>query len=268
MPVDKIEPLLPNTGFDVEGLAVESSDENAAEKIVGLFGRTREAIDAGHPVMGWSLEHIDWYPVCGYDEEGNYVYHRGNGKIGAYPHAELGKKAPGELALLSIVRPGTAPDNAAVVREALAFAAKMGRGEFSHELYTSGIGAYDVWIKAMEPDEGEPNPGTSFGHAFNAACWSDCRKQAVEFLEEAKARLNDDSLAPHFDKAIEKYGVVANQLKTLGELYPCQPGNHKAMQERFGDSDLRKKAVAALNAARDAEEAGLKALAEIEQALE
>ena len=267
MPVGKFDHLLPNTGFKLEGLSAESEAEDAAETLERMFGRAREAIDDGLPVMGWSLEHIDWYPVCGYDGNANYLFLRHDGRLGTYPHGVLGEKAPGGLALLSIVRPGSASDDAVVVRGALAFAAKMGRGEFSHELYTSGLGGYDAWIKALEEPQAPPGDGTCFGHAFNAACWSECRRRAVEFLEEAGKRLSDDTLAPLFGEAISHYLVVADRFKTLTQLYPCQPGNHAAMRERFEDATLRSRAIQALTVAHAAESEGLHVLAQIEKAL-
>jgi hypothetical protein len=143
----------------------------------------------------------------------------------------------------------------------------MGRGGYSHELYTSGLGGYDVWIKALQEPKDRPDDGTCFGHAFNAACWYECRRQAADFLREAKKRLKDDTAASLFDRAIGHYAAVADNLKTLTELYPCQPGQGKIMRARFEDSALRGKAVKALAAARAAEREGLKALAEIEKLL-
>ena len=217
--------------------------------------------------MGWSLDAIDWYPVHGYDGEGNYLFLRHNGQLGKYPHDKLGEKAPGGLALLNIVRKGSPPEDAAVVRDALSFAARMWRGGFTEEAYTSGLGGYDAWIGALEQTTDPPDDGTVFGHAFNAACWYECRRQAVAFLEEAEQRLSDSNLSSPFDKAITHYAVVADQFKTLTELFPCQPGQIAPMRERFQDADLRQKAIALLATARAAEAEGLESLAEIEAAL-
>jgi len=267
MPVGKFGHLIPNTGFTLDESKVEAEAEDAAASRDTMFAEACKAIDDGLPVMGWSLEHIDWYPVHGCDESGNYLFLCHNGKPGKYPHAELGEKAPGGLALLSIVRKGPAPEVAAALRGALAFAAKMGRGECSHEEYTSGLGGYDVWIKALEQPDDPPADGPCFGHAFNAACWYECRQQAVAFLEEANRRLADDKLTPLFEKAIGHYRTVADQFTTLTDLYPCQPGNGVAMRERFENDALRRQAVETLTVARSAETEGLAVLAEIHAAL-
>ena len=267
MPVGKFDGLLANTGLELERLSAESNSQDVAGSLDRMFDRTREAIDGGLPVMGWSLEHIDWYPISGYDQNGNYLFRSHNGIMKPYPHAELGKKAPGGLALLSIVRRGSATDDAVVVRDALRFALRMGRGDYSHELYTSGLGGYDVWLKALQQPQDPPADDTCFGHAFNAACWYECRRQALAFLEEAKKRLKDDAVAPLLEKAIGHYRTVSDQFKTLTELYPCQPGKNAPMRERFEDSALRGQAIAALTAARAAEDEGLKTLAEIEKLL-
>jgi hypothetical protein len=143
----------------------------------------------------------------------------------------------------------------------------MGRGEYSHDDYTSGSKGYDVWIRALEHTDDPAGEGHHFGHAFNVACWYECRRHAVAFLEEARERLNDESVSPLFDGAVAHYRTVAEEFKKLTELYPCEPWDDAAMRERFGDAALRRKAVAALAAARAAEAEGLEALARIEEAL-
>ena len=80
-------------------------------------------------------------------------------------------------------------------------------------------------------------------------------------------RRGEDAAGPLFAKAIAHYRTVADQFKTLTKLYPCQPGKNKPMRERFEDPALRAKAVAALTAARTAEDKGLKALAKIHEFL-
>ena len=267
MPSDKLTDLLPNTGFGVEQLSAEPKSGDFAEARSRMFRRVRQAIDVGLPVMGWSLEHIDWYPICGYDGGGNYLFRFHDGVMKPYPHAKLGEKAPGGMAIVAIVQPGSAPDDATAVRGALRFALRMGRGEHSHGLYTSGLGAYDVWLKALAQPQDPSSEARCFGHAFNAACWYECRRQVVAFLGEAKTRLNNEAAGPLFDKAIAHYRTVADQFRTLTALYPCQPGKNKPMRKRFEDPALRAKAVAALTAARDAEAMGLKALAKIHEFL-
>jgi hypothetical protein len=267
MPVGKFDGLLANTGLELEELAAKSNSQDVARSLDRMFDCTREAIEGGLPVMGWSLEHIDWYPICGYGQNGEYLFRSHNGTMKSYPHEELGRKAPGGLALLSIVRRGSAPDDAVVVCDALGFALQMGRGDYSRELYTSGLGAYGVWVKALEQPQDPSSDGTCFGHAFNAACWYECRRQAVAFLEEAEERLRDETVTPLLGKAIRHYKTVRDRFKTVIELYPCQPGENAPMRERFEDAALRGKAIAALGAARAAEDEGLKTFADIEKLL-
>ena len=82
----------------------------------------------------------------------------------------------------------------------------------------------------------------------------------MPFLLEAKRRLDDETLAPHFDEAIRQYGVVSGYLDEVATLFPYVPGEDEPMAERFRDDGRRQQARQALVEARTAETAGLAAL--------
>jgi len=94
------------------------------------------------------------------------------------------------------------------------------------------------------------------GVAYNAQCWHECRHHAVQFLEEAKAKL--PYLAAPLDAAKKYYTTVAANLKALIEIYPftLPPDFEKLIQK----DERQQQAITALECARDAEEAALESL--------
>ena len=98
---------------------------------------------------------------------------------------------------------------------------------------------------------------------YNAAVWCECRHFAVEFLKEAKERLNDFKLDPLFDEAISHYDVVARQLNQVKELFPFMTRKPEHIQ----DEARRNKAIEALKTASAAEEKGLESLQKIVDAM-
>jgi hypothetical protein len=185
---------------------------DAAEKVESMFTRACQAIDQGLPAVGWSLEHVDWYPICGYNGDGDYLFLRHDGRPATYPHEKLGEKAPGGLALLSIVRPGSPPDHASAVRDALAFAAKMGRGGFSHGLYASGLDGYDAWIKALtELYPCQPGNLAAMRQRYEDAA---LRAKAIKALTSARAAEAE---------GLRVLGQIEVTLKGAGRLNTDQP---------------------------------------------
>lgn len=263
MPVGHFDELLPGLGIDLEQYSASPADETFAQQREEFFAAACKAIDAGHPVIGWSLDTIDWYPICGYDEKGNYVFLWHDGKPRTFAHAELGDRAPGGMAILSVVNLKEPANDAEVVREALLFALGMAAGNYSKDDYQSGFAGYDTWIRALSNPAAPIQDGTCFGHSFNAACWSECRHHAVAFLEEANRRLDQEELTPLLDEAARHYRVVADQFESLTKLFPCQPGDMEPMKDRFNNADLRREAVRMLTDARSAELSGIQVIAEI-----
>lgn len=97
-----------------------------------------------------------------------------------------------------------------------------------------------------------------FGLGYNAAVWAESRKFAVEFLREARQRLQD-GLHPLFDRAIAQYEIVARNLKAVSDAYPFR----KCKDETVRSDDRALAAAQALTEARQAEAAGLDIFAEL-----
>lgn len=264
---DKCDRLAANLGLTVEDHTAFKSDKEFAAKQEKLWNTTCKAIDAKTPCFAWELGMPEWYIVAGYDEDGNYLYRDFTGAVAKTPYTKLGSTEIG-VASLQVVKKGKAADDRAIVRDALVFALEHGAGKDSQELYHTGLAGYDAWIKALQDTKVvEETEEAGFGLAYNAQCWAECRQHAVEFLAEAKKRIGEDDLNPLFDEAIKHYKVVAENLNTVAQTFPFDVMNQATMEERIKEADRREKALEALKAAGEAEEAGLKALAKIAVAL-
>jgi hypothetical protein len=263
---DKCNGLAGNLGLTVEDHLAFKGGEDFAAKQEEIWQIARSAIDAKTPCFGWELGVPEWYIICGYDKDGNYLYRDFGGAVAETPYTKLGASEIG-VASLQVVKKGKATDDRTAVREALVFALNHGAGKDSQELYHTGLSGYDTWIKALQDKKVVETKDAGFGLAYNAQCWAECRQYAVKFLVEAKKRIGDDDLNPLFDEAIKHYKVVSENLDVVAKTFPFNFQDQATMTEQIKDAQRREKAVEALKAAREAEEAGLKTLAKIAVAL-
>ncbi|NIV38401.1 MAG: hypothetical protein GWN58_55975 [Anaerolineae bacterium] len=248
--------LAANLGYFVQGVFGSKHAGDLAELQERAWAFAREAIDQGLPCYGWELEIPEYYVVRGYDDAGYYFSGPGcdEGK-GPKPWGELGDTGIGMVEIYRVSPREVAEDPAAsavTVREALSAALEHARNLETWILpgYRSGLAGYEAWIRAVESGS-----AIRMGMWYNAAVWEECRRYGVEFLEEAKQRL-DDGLGSLLDEAIVHYRAVAGQLKAVTELYPP----YQAGEGQIEVNDTSRAAVEALKKARDAEAAGLEAL--------
>ena len=102
-----------------------------------------------------------------------------------------------------------------------------------------------------------------FGMGYNAAVWHECRMFAVEFLEEARDRLNGKA-SGLLDQAITHYRLVTDRLESLSKRYPFIPESGlENVPKTILVNDECLEAAGWLEEARDAESAGLSALQKI-----
>jgi len=120
--------------------------------------------------------------------------------------------------------------------------------------YKAGLEGFDNWIKALET-----GTAVKMGMAYNAACWAECRGFGVQFLKEAKERINGKT-GTLFDEAAGHYEAVHENLQKVAELFPF-PLNRST--DNVTDSELVQTTIKHLSDARKAEEAGLNSLEQI-----
>lgn len=250
-----------NVGYHVEGVFSERDADEFAQRQADAWALARESIDGGMPCYAWELEIPEFYVVYGHDDAG--YYYSGPGREdggGPKPWAELGLSDIGVLELYA-VRPCEPAQVAVTVRDALSFALDHAHspGKWTFEHYRSGLEGYDNWVGALET-----GVASDMGMRYNTGVWLECRKNAVEFLKEAKQRLPGRADAA-FDRALSRFASVAQGLEEVAQLYPWE---WEASDERSLPVDETSRAAAeALRIAKQEEAAGLGALADIVHAL-
>ena len=243
-----------NIGFNVHGIWALKSHPDFNQKQKLAWEHAKKAIDKGIPCYGWELDIPEFYVVMGYDDKGYYFSGPGcdSGK-GPKFWKELGNTGIGVLEMYS-VEPGQKSDDVKIVRDAMEFVLEHSKNpkKWISSKYKSGLTGFDSWIQALENGSAD-----GFGMAYNSAVWCECRMFAIEFLNEAKARLGEkfDTL---FDQAIPHYQRVAQNLLKVAESFPFPPKG-----DEVKNTDLCRAAVTHLKEAKSAEELGLKKLEEI-----
>jgi hypothetical protein len=243
-------------------------DQYAAHRQLA-WERTRKAIDAGTPCIGYDLSWGEFYVVNGYDDAGylywntNYGQLKQGGPLAWDEYGDGGVVHMIAMQFVSLGAPPAAPRE--VVKAALQWAVRFGaRGDADdphrNAAYASGLAAYDQWIAAL--DDPECWKGDCSGAMYNGEVWRECRHYAVEFLKEAKHRVGDDNLAPLFDEAIRHYERVEAKLGVECEQFGIDSPAKAAPQ-----AERSQKAQRALREAKYAEDSGLKALARLTAAL-
>lgn len=220
----------------------------------------RRSLDAGLPVYAWEVEIPEFYVVHGYDEVGYYYSGPGcDGGKGPKSWKELGDTGIGIVELYNL-KPVEPEKPQVVVKSAFEAVLKHASNpdEWVFENYGAGLRGYDNWIRGLE--SGRAN---HFGMGYNAGVWHECRRFAVEFLLEARERL-DGTVSRDFDQAIQQYQRVADCLAQLSERYPYIPESTPQAIPVDGES---LEAVGWLKEARQAEAEGLSILEKISTAL-
>jgi len=243
-----------NIGYSINGVWGVKSDADFGVKQEKAWENTRGAIDQEIPCYGWELGIPEYYVVFGYDEEGYYFSGPGcDFGNGPKPWRDLGSTEIGVLEMYSLKK-GEASDDKKTIRDALGFALEHSKSpeKWIYPKYKAGLVGFDNWIKALETGK-----ASGFGMAYNSAVWGECRRFAVEFLKEAKNRL-DKKLDSLFDQATEHYEKVAHNLNRASELFPFPPKGNQ-----INDAERCRTAVEHISEAKDAEEAGLEALEKI-----
>jgi len=257
--------LLANFGYRVELVDEYSARQDDLEQAQARVRQlVTESIDAGWPCYGWELDIPEYQVIFGYDEQGVYISGPtcDDGK-GPMPWTDIGRSEIG-MVLVASVRPiadagGTAGD-AKIIHDALTYALDLAHNRIKWTGAAGGLAGYTTWIDALERGTAD-----RFGLGYNAAVWSESRRFAVEFLEEARGRLagvgpeNDGDIAPLLADASQHYSVVAAKLKAVAQCYPFDFPEDETMAV----DDRAREAVAALREAREAEVKGLQVFAEL-----
>ena len=249
-----------NLGYTIDGVFANKRIPDFQEKKKNAWEHVKESIDEGIPCYGWELDMAEFQIIYGYDDVGYYFKGPGSeeGK-GPRPWETLGETEIGIIEIYS-VRPGTTAPPEQTVKEALEFALEHAKGpeKWIFPNYKSGLAGYDIWIDGIEDGVASRD-----GLGYNTSVWHACRRNAVDFLKEAKTRL--DGMASELGEAIEHYSTVESYLRKATELHPfVWPPDFEVILE---DVEKRNKIAGYLRKAREAERSGLEALTKIVELL-
>ena len=249
-----------NLGYMIEGLFADKRKPNWKDNQQKGWALAKATLDQDLPVLGWELAVPEWYVIDGYDEVG-YYYNGPGAEKGPSPKpwTELGNTGIGLLEILS-VKPTKLTEERILIKEALTFAVAFNQGSQEWVLpdYLAGQDAYQAWIEAVSSGK-----AGLMGHAYNAAVWEECRRNAVSFLREAKIRI-PGIIDGALDGAIRSYSEVSKQLKEITELYPFFENNGEG---QVGENPKSQKAAEHIQAAKIAESEGTGFIEEIIEGL-
>ena len=254
-PVDR---LAANIGYLIEGVTGERSQRDFEAKQKIAWALVTGCIDTEVPCYGWELLMPEWYIITGYEEAGYYFSGPGADEAQMpLPREDLGCTEIGWLSVHCVVRCSPSPDDE-VVSEAITFALDNAAGK--HLMgggYASGLAALELWATSLESGR-----ASRFGAGYNGECWRECREMAVDFLHEAKQRL--DREATLFDEAIAHYSAVRDALSLAVERVPFLPPDQiEARDTTVTDAEC----AAIIREAKAAEEQGTEALRKLGEAL-
>jgi hypothetical protein len=252
-------PLLANVGLKVRSAMASKNDPQFAAKQAEVVVLIRDSIAAGKPAVVWEMDVPDWYVCVGYEGD-DLLFLDWGGATRRLPATKLGNTVIGFACAVSAER-GERADLHKTLRDAVAFALDNAAGKHrSNKAYHAGLEAYDVWIKACGDESLATKAGVGFGAAYNAACWSECRRMAAGFLKLAAARTGEPELVKALNAAATHYQKVADHLTAVHKLLPFDAKDQPKMAAQFAQADRRAKVVAELQAASAAEAQGLESL--------
>ena len=219
--------LAPNLGYTVERFtikheaALKMSNDLFLQKQREAFDWIRARIDQGLPCYAWELTGIPaYYVITGYDDTGYTFLGWDSEKEGTCPWDKLGAFDVKQLAV-NCVRPAEPAPDRQVVKDALATVldrVERPDGWAIGPRYRTGLPAYEMWAEALEAGRANFD-----GEAYLNVVWREAREMAVEFLQEAKARLPGAPSAA-IGAAIAHYAVVRDKLSALSTMHPERPG--------------------------------------------
>ncbi len=254
--------LAQNLGAEIDGIIAWKTDADFSKKQKEAWNFIRKAIDNNQPCYGWQIGDIhDFDIIYGYDDDG-YYYNGYTSEEGSGPIAwsKVGTTGVTLLEMYRVNRIRPTNQNA-MVKHAFQLILKHSQNPkewIQYPKYKSGLKGFDQWMSAIESGS-----AVSFGNAYNAAVWAECRIMAVEFLKEAQERLGPKHNLL-FEKAIGYYDAVARNLTKLTEMYPFSP---QLPMDPIGLNDRTQTCIDILKGVKEAEAKGLQTLGELIEVL-
>lgn len=207
---DPFYKLLVNVGLKMVDLGffhkeTDSKDIQEVERIV------RNSIDDGNPCI---ILNMDNQLIVGYDDTKFILRPKSN--VNNFPPSltyktwiEFEKEFHITIFQISQVTP---KDDKTAVKEAIQYAINIANGparNYTMEKYTTGLAAYDVWINALNNDNGD-----SQGQWWNGTVWAESRYMANRFLFEVGKKFSG-KIEEKSNKIRMKYKEIAKNLNLV-----------------------------------------------------
>ncbi len=178
-----------------------------------LYDLVAGEIAAGRPCVIWGTYLPEYGVVTGVEDGGYHVLcHRLLTGEPMEPIDITALQAPGGLYGLAFPSPTDATvghgDRQSVVR-----AIEVHRQVSGTADYCFGLGAYDLWIRALE--EGIAD---GFGHAYCSQCYAESRRLAADYLLRLADR--NEQMAEPLSVAAEDYAEAAEALERMAAAFP------------------------------------------------
>jgi RNA polymerase sigma-70 factor (ECF subfamily) len=219
---------------------------------MAAWDAVRASLDRGVPAISWMPvtreqkergEGCEYALLVGYDTEAGLYHVRVPGRaMWTIPWDGFGRADPVNWFNVSVFGEAQPVDEQALVRDALQFAVEHARSARPGH----GLGAYETWRQALQRGTLSPTANPRAARIVREA-----RAAAAGFLQETARRVLE--VASGLAEAGGHYTQVARSWEEYIDQLPHSPA-----------SDARETALRILQAARDAETAGVSAL---EQAL-
>jgi hypothetical protein len=254
---EKIIKLGENIGYKTETISGWKGNENLNQLQERAWEHVKTALDNKIPCYGWELDIPEFYVIFGYDNKGYYISGpECDEDKEPIPWRNLGTSEIGVVEVHSNKLKKAAKDEK-VIFDSLSYALEYAYkpDPWTDPRSSGGLKAYDTWIDSLKN-----GIAYEFVLAYNSIVWLECRKNAVEFLQEANDRLNDRDIENLFNTSINYYNDVSQKLELVSNLYPFSQN----LEMRPIQIDSRSlQAAEALHSAKDSEIVGLEILAKL-----
>ncbi len=204
--------LVGNLGVRIDNLGSFHAGSSPSER-AALETEIRIRIDRSEPC---SALNMDNQIIFGYDQIGLQLLQPWGPDCGITPARlsfgtwdEFGDEIHANFFAFSKVKP---VGEDVIIANSLRFAVDLHRNPARHteEPYAVGAHAYDRWIAAVRSGHGQDH-----GNWWNAMVWSECRRQASDYLREVAAIRAP--LAPVLSELAAEYLMISEALKQVGE---------------------------------------------------
>lgn len=220
---------LVSLGFETLGVATITYNHPAPlpdESIANVVRFIQSRIDKGVPTVTWDIFAPEFGLFYGYDHDKQVLFAKDIEKDGTVKYSELNERRFNHIFVCGF-QELLPTSQTMMLKNALKRILEHADGKsfyaYSHE-YKHGLAGYEAWINAFEGKRIDP-----FGNAYNTMVVADARIYAHQFFIELQNKWNnqselDQQVIQLFKECEQIYGMIAQQLANLKELFPFPQG--------------------------------------------